>query len=486
VIRWKLSGIEDFNEATTEEAGENVLGNDEEEKEDKVEMECKPLIRQSSFPAPSKLPVQDGAGSKTDTVSACRDRNPPKLMFEIAVRCNRHGELDWIAANAGSQQEERASLWIVWRTAQELLDLYQFLEIKFGPVFQTKLRRPSFRTLAASTPLHQMDISSDMKVFATYLRTLLGNRQYLCLELINFLTPPQPERIAQSEEILPEPTPSPRRTGTADEYNFYLRELWVRMTRNAPLRAFHFRLLTLENVVPGHEVVDFLINSGECTDEDNAQSLARTLIERGMLVPVCLGFREPTEEGQALGIEGAPNTRNFIGTRGPWLYSYQTDTSPVFPQSSLGLFSRQVFVTIPAFVMENDHTEYILHVVTGEESWEIKHRYKEFVELQKRLRRLGLIPNKQVPNKRFLKKRSNKFDNAFLEERRVGLEGFIQAVAQLAAEAPHNIGNLLMNFLDPETISALDISQNVLNAFETYGTDPRATQEAHTFRRNRG
>lgn len=139
----------------------------------------------------------------------------PVAQFELVVRASGRGEMDWWGRSATS--DERASAppglsnaggmaavtaagdWRVWRSAIDVLALYDALALRFGQDFCSRVVRPQLGTAttqrrtnaamsgngdgdAASSPPaapHRLDILRDARTVGSFMRTLLGLRQFL-------------------------------------------------------------------------------------------------------------------------------------------------------------------------------------------------------------------------------------------------------------------------------------------------------------------
>lgn len=123
----------------------------------------------------------DGAGVEASTM----------VEFELAVRTSGRGEMDWwgqslesshaasrLAAGPGPSS---VGDWRVWRSAREVLALYDALALRFGQDFSARLSRPQLKTAQAAgkLPAHRLDISRDARTIGAFLRSLLGQRQFL-------------------------------------------------------------------------------------------------------------------------------------------------------------------------------------------------------------------------------------------------------------------------------------------------------------------
>lgn len=73
------------------------------------------------------------------------------------------------------------------------------------------------------------------------------------------------------------------------------------------------------------------------------------------------------------------------------------------------------------------HIVYCIEVQTSVQSWQVWHRYSEFVDLHNQLSKsTGAEPPAHIPPKHIFSFRKN--DEAILEERRTGLEGYLRAI----------------------------------------------------------
>lgn len=149
---------------------------------------------------------------------------PLKVQFELAVRASGRGEKDWWgrgcaeadtgasvqSANAtatlvrGSAAATAAGDWRLWRSAADVLALYDALALRFGQEFCDRVSRPQLKTATTisltadpngshgeassptgggpmSTAPHRADILRDVRMVGAFLRNLLGLRQFLRL-----------------------------------------------------------------------------------------------------------------------------------------------------------------------------------------------------------------------------------------------------------------------------------------------------------------
>lgn len=79
-----------------------------------------------------------------------------------------------------------------------------------------------------------------------------------------------------------------------------------------------------------------------------------------------------------------------------------------------------------------------------EDGWEVLRRFREFVQLDKRLQRIGVTAPHPLPAKSMFR-----LSEQGLTQRQAGLQQFLDGVLQLARESPSSIGPLLAAFLDP-------------------------------------
>lgn len=125
------------------------------------------------------------------------------LQLELAVRSSSRGQMDW-GGRGGPVSDGSASAashWRVWRSVADVLALYDALALRFGAEFCGRVPRPRLRTIAmltsappdasdrmdqegsrsASTAMvpHRADIRRDARTVGTFLRGLLGLRQFL-------------------------------------------------------------------------------------------------------------------------------------------------------------------------------------------------------------------------------------------------------------------------------------------------------------------
>lgn len=109
--------------------------------------------------------------------------------------------------------------------------------------------------------------------------------------------------------------------------------------------------------------------------------------------------------------------------------------------------SNNIEISVPGYEVRG-HVTYTISVKKGETSWMVRRRYQDFVELNNAIRRAGqgltgiVLP--ELPPKR-VRLGMSKFAPEFLEERRAGLELYLQNVLKL----PFSIG-------DPEWFEPLD------------------------------
>lgn len=153
--------------------------------------------------------------AKGENVSATASTGPLRVQFELAVRASGRGEMDWWgrgietpagggAAAVGAAGATATGDWRVWRSAADVLALYDALALRFGQEFCGRVTRPQLGTAkvslsAAPVPMgkdghlssvasptqarpntpHRADISRDARVIGACLRNLLGLRQFL-------------------------------------------------------------------------------------------------------------------------------------------------------------------------------------------------------------------------------------------------------------------------------------------------------------------
>lgn len=151
---------------------------------------------------------------------------PLTVQFELVVRSSGRGEMDWWGrggtdssaaeirhdtkpvatyfSRGGSAKatSTAAGDWRVWRSAPDVLALYDALALRFGQEFWVRVSRPLLKTAALSTSVatqagvkgassstsarsltpeapHRADILRDARVIGAFLRSLLGLRQFL-------------------------------------------------------------------------------------------------------------------------------------------------------------------------------------------------------------------------------------------------------------------------------------------------------------------
>lgn len=125
------------------------------------------------------------------------------LQLELAVRSSSRGQMDWGGRGGpvSDGSSSAASHWRVWRSVTDVLALYDALAFRFGAEFCGRVPRPRLRTIAMLTSAppdasdrtdqegsraasfaigpHRADIRRDARTVGTFLRGLLGLRQFL-------------------------------------------------------------------------------------------------------------------------------------------------------------------------------------------------------------------------------------------------------------------------------------------------------------------
>lgn len=152
-------------------------------------------------------------GKRVSTAADYRDSDagaPLRVQYGLAVRASGRGEMDWwgrgvetpAGGAASASGATAAGDWRVWRSAADVLALYDALALHFGQEFCERVVRPQLKTAKVSPPVegagqaekahsspagsprrsnapHRVDISRDARVIGAFLRNLLGLRQFL-------------------------------------------------------------------------------------------------------------------------------------------------------------------------------------------------------------------------------------------------------------------------------------------------------------------
>lgn len=232
----------------------------------------------------------------------------------------------------------------------------------------------------------------------------------------------------------------------------YLKQLTYRMRRILPATDHPIRLRTFKDVVSGGEICRWLVDSRACSSRAEAVELGTSLVSRGLLVPVVRGYA--TEEGKE---------PYFVDSR-LWLFRYgdKLGRQPFREDdpAMMGIFSQAVHVVIPkwAQVVVADPTNgggsethivygkcgyhsgspsfFIFHpchlvscgdlpwlyfvicraeilISTQGEAWTVLRRYRDFSQLDKRIRWVGIKMPKPLPPKSWV---NSAGDERFLEE----------------------------------------------------------------------
>merc|ERR1711916_67918 len=103
---------------------------------------------------------------------------------------------------------------------------------------------------------------------------------------------------------------------------------------------------------------------------------------------------------------------------------------------------------IHSFLTKDGHTEFVLRVQRGpnpDNSWEVLHRYNDFVSLNSTLTTSITLDLSLPPKKAF-----GNMDSNFLHERRVGLQHFMNLILRSTLFS-HHIA--VKKFLDPNNYS---------------------------------
>lgn len=174
----------------------------------------------------SEVPTVSSIAARSDAGPSAIDeeeRNyssmtPLTVQFELAVRASGRGEMDWWGLGGGTETSvsvptsnfasssaaTAAGDWRVWRSAADMLALYDALALRFGQEFCGRVARPQFNTavtngtraatrhnggtktlspcggsLPPPTAPHRVDILRDARRAGAFLRSLLGLRQFL-------------------------------------------------------------------------------------------------------------------------------------------------------------------------------------------------------------------------------------------------------------------------------------------------------------------
>lgn len=151
----------------------------------------------------------DTSESSADQENGMTSLSSVTVQFELAVRTSARGEMDWwghngepfgagfgrLSVSSGSAPSTVGD-WRVWRSAGDVLALYDALALRFGQEFCSRVSRPQLKTAdvaslqtqendsVPSVPSkrpapHRSDISRDARAVGGFLRTLLGLRQFL-------------------------------------------------------------------------------------------------------------------------------------------------------------------------------------------------------------------------------------------------------------------------------------------------------------------
>lgn len=184
-------------------------------------------VTSATLPGESGPPAPGSGEGETGPAPA-----PSAVQFELAVRASGRGEMDWWgrggggggaepggvapgqstgpaagAAGAGGSAAAAATAagdWRVWRSSADVLALYDALALRFGQEFCGRVPRPQLKTATALTSAaaagrtrgdevaslpsagssppaapHRVDMLRDARTMGSFLRSLLGLRQFL-------------------------------------------------------------------------------------------------------------------------------------------------------------------------------------------------------------------------------------------------------------------------------------------------------------------
>jgi hypothetical protein len=450
----------------------------------------------------AKGPVEVGiSASRADRrTSSIPDIADTEVAFEIVVRSDGNGlESEW-----DRDSSRIPSKWCVYRKYGEFKDLYDAVVKRFGPEATQNLKRPTLRG-ESGEELHVADVSADMRALAAFLRSIISLRLQ-CSELTEFLYPASASAATEDEGATPASSGAgaaeakgpggeaggvgggassagassggvgagpglwgspekgaggssllvsgPHPPGVPKDEDVHMKQLAHRMRKSLPLGEQSIRLRTFKGVISGAEICRWLIDARECSSRAEAVETGTDLVARGLLIPVVTGYSTdlPEEEEDS-----------FFSDSRLWLFRYgdKLGRRPFKEDdpAMVVLFAQPLGVHVPQWSettstgdldgsqSEELHVVYEIVLSTPVEAWAVKRRYRDFVQLHKRLRRLGIVPSAPLPPKRWV---SHAKSEKFLDERRLALEAYLLAVVRAAHESPTVLGKTMMHFLDYE------------------------------------
>jgi len=447
--------------------------------------------------APPMLPEEEGEEEAIALEEPPAPSSPPPLLsqiadtrvaFEIDVKSEGVGESEW---DHGGGTGGLPSKWKVTRTYAEFNQLYDTLVKTFGPEVTSSLKRPVVHDEEeggdVERVLHVADVSSDMRALASFLRTAISLRLY-CQELTDFLISPCEKgegdgvgemkvEVEEEEEgrhkSATSTTPFESKVREVDEVT-YLKRLVRRMRRALPCGDQSIRLRTFKGVVSGSEICRWLLDSRECSARQEAVDLGVTLVTSGLLVPVVTGYNyDSAEEGNG-GESSSSGRSNDILFSDCRLFLYRFGDKigkQPFSQDDpemVVVFGQPISVCVPKWRpaegsevtgtsksgIPEPHIVYEIVISTPVEAWAVTRRYRDFSQLNKRLRWLGILTPEPLPPKRWARMTmttTTTLDVNFLDERREGLESYLLAAVKAAQESPLVLGKPLMHFLDGDS-----------------------------------
>lgn len=145
------------------------------------------------------------SGATAGEADGITSTTPLRVQFEFAVRASGQGEMDWWGRGIGTHSPGSGAAaasatgdWRLWRSAEDVLALYDALALRFGQEFCGRVSRPQLKTARLPSPEaaggdealptsgspkrvspHRLDIARDARKIGAFLRSLLGLRQFL-------------------------------------------------------------------------------------------------------------------------------------------------------------------------------------------------------------------------------------------------------------------------------------------------------------------
>ncbi|CAM9218126.1 unnamed protein product, partial [Discosporangium mesarthrocarpum] len=277
------------------------------------------------------------------------------------------------------------------------------------------------------------------------------------------------------------------------DHDAWLARMAVRLRRAVPEGERFVRLHHVDRAVTGEQVVWWLVtSSGECRgDRAAAVRMGQDMVSRGLLRPICMGYSREDSEGKGAGSTGwqtsneegvVSKDRNLAAEEAParsfddavgWLFTYAgaalRDPYTTVPEPVVSAMTGSpVEVQVDEWIEvmgERPYAEFLVRtrLVVTHEAWEVRRRYRDFVQLRKRLVRLGVAPagpssegggggmapavdraggseegkgdggvqhmglGPALPRRTW---RLNKLDRAHLEARRTALESYLKGVVK--------------------------------------------------------